>query len=191
MSLESCSGGQRRRGQPRATRLRCATANDPLCKAPLGPWGRRHTGCAQLRNATWSVTFVESVPRGTRVLGDPHVGPSLFPLATRRCGRPRAKVEPNESSDQRKMPPKEEVAFGGIGSPGRSNPSDIFAFLTRILRAALTKSSRPARRPCRRVAHFGWSGPSQKRLPTTTGQQPRSKPYASTSWASLGLSNQH
>ena len=30
------------------------------------------------------------------------------------------------------MPPKEEVALGGIGGPGRSNPSDIFAFFTRI-----------------------------------------------------------
>ncbi len=30
------------------------------------------------------------------------------------------------------MPPKEEVALGGIGGPGRSSPSDIFAFFIGI-----------------------------------------------------------
>ena len=104
----------------------------PFRKAPLEPWGRRHTGCVQTSIVTWSVVFVAPTPQATQVLSDAHVGPRLLPLATRHCGRSRAEVEPNESSEQTKMPPKEEVNLRRHRSPGRSSPSDIFAFFTRI-----------------------------------------------------------
>ena len=118
----------------------------PFARRPLEPWGRRPPGCVQTSIVTWSVVFVAPTPEATQVLSDAHVGPRLLPLATRRCGRSRAEVEPNESSEQTKMPPREEVNPRRHRSPGRSSPSDIFAFFTRIFtdRKRRTRHRHPA-----------------------------------------------
>ena len=71
------------------------------------------------------------------------------------------------------MPPKEEVAFGGIGGPGRSYPSDIFAFFTRIFTNGKrqTRPRHPALVPGF-VGPWGSSGPAQE-FSTGRGVPPR------------------